>query len=321
MTTAKTLFFLLISLLVQGCAVDYLPIRIEEIPFYHKVQNSCISYSIQYNTLLIRGNTRYAQKESKHHIKVMAIEFTNLTKKTIHFKKDVIVKIGGIPVSPIPPEVVKAKIHQSVPAYLLHTLLFLRLPRCQGVDCGTTNYPIGVPIALGNMAIASNANAEFLSELKNYDVAHSTIKPGETIRGILSAEIFGNQSISFVLKNSNCTENKDLSSSDSLLDYSSLLYFSDTDSNYQDYIDRLQSLLMNDIGIIDFKFYEKKSIKKLHKCRGFKARHIYANSQKRFYKIGTWEYYNKEGLLEKTVDYNLKGKEERVNEEDQQQNY
>lgn len=90
------------------------------------------------------------------------------------------------------------------------------------------------------------------------------------------------------------------------LDLLSVLYYISTDSSYQNYISRLQSLLKQDIKTISYEYREYKYGNGKIKFRGLKAKHKYGINKDYSYKVGTWEYYSKDGKLQKTVNYNLK---------------
>jgi hypothetical protein len=103
--------------------------------------------------------------------------------------------------------------------------------------------------------------------------------------------------------NDNTSESSNLKHSIDLL---SVLYCTKSDSSYQNYMVRLESLLKQDIKINSHEFHEYKYMNGKIKCRGFKASHKYGGNEDYFFKIGTWEYYTTEGVLEKTVNYNLR---------------
>lgn len=304
----KFIFPIITIILFSSCAVRYRSINPNEIPFYNKNENSCVRYSYKYDVLSLRGNKRLSKKENKKYIKVVAVEITNLTGRDINFKNDVQIKLGQTEIMPMEPEMVKAKIHQNVPVYLLYSFLILQKTTYGYYRSYTKTYPIGIPIALGNMIVAGSANKKFLAELKQYDITKETIKSGETKQGIICFNSFGSDPIDISLRNSDCGNSYNLLSNNSnqILDLSSVLYFTTTDSSYMSYINRVQSLLRQDFGILSYEFFVSKNRDGSINCRGIKAKHNYGVNNEYKYKIGTWEYYSKDGKLEKTINYDLK---------------
>ncbi len=89
-------------------------------------------------------------------------------------------------------------------------------------------------------------------------------------------------------------------------DLASVLYFTPADSTYMNYSARLGSALKKDAKVISYEFREYTYGNGKIKSRGFKAKHKYGVNEEYSYKIGTWEFYTKDGALESTVNYNLK---------------
>lgn len=84
------------------------------------------------------------------------------------------------------------------------------------------------------------------------------------------------------------------------------LYRQPSDSSYQKYATRLDSMLKHDKKIISYKLCEHNYGNGKIKSRGFEAKHLYGVNEDYTYKIGTWEYYAKDGSLEKAVKYDLR---------------
>ena len=92
----------------------------------------------------------------------------------------------------------------------------------------------------------------------------------------------------------------------STADLASVLYFTGLDSSYQNYITRIKLLLSQDKKINSYKFCEYKYGNGQVKNRGIEAKHTYGVNDEYSYKIGTWEYYSRQGVLEKVVNYDLR---------------
>lgn len=307
----KALIFFGLMLLLS-CATRYRAIKPEELSYSAKNENNCIRYSYKYDVLAIRGNKKHTRKESKYHIKVVAVEFTNISDSAINLKDDLIIRVGNNQVIPMEPKVVKARIHQNVPIYLLYSFIFVYKTECNYGGCETQRYPIGIPIAIGNMLLAGTSNQKFLKELEKYNLDNISIKPGETKHGIVCFNAINNEPISFKLNNKDCGEdiNPYINIEGTVMDLSSNLYYNSSDSTYQNYTNRMEKMLKQDKVIISYKFIEKKSQNGSFKYRGFKAKHKYGSNDD-YYKIGTWEFYKSNGELEKTINYNFKEKVEK----------
>ena len=299
--------YVLIFLLLAGCASSYKSINPQNFAYNNPVVNNCLKYDYQYDVLTLSKNNKLAKKEAKYNLRVISVELTNLTNHDIVFSKDVTVIMGQSAILPVVPEIVKARIHQVVPMYLFYCLGIITFTKYEENSSKTTVIPVGIPIALGNMIVANTANEKFLKELKLYNLSDKVIRSGETVYGILSFNATGNTPLFFQLKEEGCGEIINLLQSEpDRHDIKNRIYFEKSDSTYENYILRMKDMLKQDKGIISVEFIEKRNKKGTILYRGFKARHKYGVNQEYAYKIGTWEYYLEDGKLDNTIQYDMR---------------
>ncbi|MEQ9264849.1 MAG: hypothetical protein RLN81_06480 [Balneolaceae bacterium] len=189
----KTYSSLLICsfLILTSCASSYKSINPERVQYGTRIMESGIEFSYKYNVLKESGNKKYAKKEDKKNLQLVAVRVTNRSDSQIIFEEDVTLYAGGRMLRPIDPDIIKSQLKQNAPLYLLYSLLWLQISSCEDNECDTTNLPIGVPIALGNMAVAGSANGKLLEELNEYDILDRPINPGETVYGIIGIKDTG----------------------------------------------------------------------------------------------------------------------------------
>jgi hypothetical protein len=151
-----------------------------------------LQFGYQYDALRQRGrNKKYAKKEQKKGYHVVAVRVTNTTAADVNFSRDAVLYCGDRPVQPVAAELAAQDMKQGVWIYLLYVLLnptFTKTTTTNGYTTasdGTTLY-IGPFIAGGNILGASLANGNFRRDLENNDLINRTIRPGETVYGLIS---------------------------------------------------------------------------------------------------------------------------------------
>lgn len=95
---------------------------------------------------------------------------------------------GQNQVYPVDPELVHKELKQGVAIYLLYSLITINKTECDEYtgECTTKLvFPIGVPITIGNMAVAGTANQNFRNELMQYTLANKIIDDGETVYALI----------------------------------------------------------------------------------------------------------------------------------------
>jgi len=181
----KKIFSLLVVVFLFSCAGTYKPIYPKALAYPSQSNVSGVSYSYRYNVLTDTGNKKYANKEDKKGIKLIAIKIENNTDRVINFKRDIDVYMGSRVIFPMEPELIKSTIKQPAPLYLLWSLLWVTIYNCDGNDCNVTPIPVGLGIGLINVGIAGSANRNFLDELNYYNILEKDIEPGETVYGLM----------------------------------------------------------------------------------------------------------------------------------------
>lgn len=206
----KTIFKLLIlfnCFLLASCAATYKPINPPSINYgAHDLQDG-IELSYQYDVLRGKGDNKYANKEYKKNIKVVAVRITNFTDTTINIGRDLVFYSGSNQIFLLEPTAIKNSIKQHTPAYLPFLLLtFLNLTVTHNTPTSTSTevYPIGLfigpTVTAGNMAVANSANNKLLNELIDYNIFNKELKKGETTYGIIGFKEIGYNPLSVRLK-------------------------------------------------------------------------------------------------------------------------
>lgn len=179
----KNLFLLaFVALMVSGCASNYKSFDPHNFN-YNKSEGTDLAYSYKTNVLSLTGNKRYAKKEEKFNISLISVKIENNTTETINVSDDVKFMIGGRDVVPLETYFVEEKIKQkNIALYALYGLLFLNTN-----DNGEIkSYPIGIPIAIGNIALAASSNSKFKENFNQNNIMNKTIKPNETLYGLVA---------------------------------------------------------------------------------------------------------------------------------------
>ncbi|MBB6610300.1 hypothetical protein H7F15_04550 [Pontibacter sp. Tf4] len=177
------------SLSLSSCASTYKPLDPPTAPYTFSEKTDGLVYSYQYDLLQNKRNKKYAKRETKHLMRVVAVKITNTTDSTISIANDYKFMLGNADVVPVPPAIAANKLKQGVPIYLLYLLLNVRITTEEnGKETSSTFIPTGPPIAGLNMIIAANANRKFKEELIAFDISNKTVAPGETVYGLLTLQ-------------------------------------------------------------------------------------------------------------------------------------
>ena len=189
MKAIKQNVILFLALILLGsCASSYKSINPKTINYVaHDLQGD-LSLSYKYDILQEYGNKKYAKKEDKKGVRVVAIRLTNNTDRIINVAQDVAFYSGENQIFPMEPQVIKNMLKQPAPAYLLYMFL---TPVTLNIIDGTSidSYPVGLFLGPGltllNVATAGSANNKFMRDLTLYDILYTDIQPGESAYGII----------------------------------------------------------------------------------------------------------------------------------------
>ena len=179
------------SVVFSSCASSYNAIRPTSLYYAEGVNYDGVRFSYQYDVLKQVGNRKYAKKEDKKGVQVVAVKLTNHTGRSLNFREDISVLSGGVPIGLMQPEIVTQQVKQNVPIYSLYLLLsFISVNTYNqygGVESSTpVGLFIGPPVAVGNMVVAGSANGNFKKELLANNLLNRTIADGETVYGLIS---------------------------------------------------------------------------------------------------------------------------------------
>lgn len=181
----RTAYLLITGLILVSCAASYKPI----LPYrmsYGTLQNGGgLDYSYRYGILTETGNKKYANKEAKHGVKLIAIQVENTTDQEIILREHAKFYVGGKIIFPMEAKQVQQQIKQPAGAYMLWTLLWLNFTKCENRDCTTIPLPIGLLIGLINTGKASGANKALYTELIANNILDKKIAPGEKATGLI----------------------------------------------------------------------------------------------------------------------------------------
>lgn len=184
---------------LSGCAATYRPINPPTLNYDSHDLYDGVGLSYKYDVLRERGNKKYASKEIKKGVKVIAVKVTNNTDSVINMGRDVAFYAGRSQLFLMKPMVIKESIKQIVPGYLPYLALsFVNLTITHSTDGMVTKqetYPtgliIGPVLTIGNMAMAGTANKSLFTELSEYNIINTAIQKGETVYGIIGVRDIG----------------------------------------------------------------------------------------------------------------------------------
>ncbi|HMG91753.1 MAG TPA: hypothetical protein VK589_16960, partial [Chryseolinea sp.] len=149
----KLLALACIAAIFSGCAGSYHPVRVKNLSYSSVTEDHGIEMQYKYDILREAGNKKYAKKELKKNIRLVAVEFTNNSDRPINFKEDIEIYSGDRKIIPLEPAYAKKELKQIAPLYLLWSLLWVTINKCDDHgDCSSTPLPVGAAIGIVNMA-------------------------------------------------------------------------------------------------------------------------------------------------------------------------
>ena len=187
----KITFLLLAVISLTSCASGYKSIQPRTINFISTNVEKDIKLEYKYDLL----HKKYAKKEIKKGVRVVALKITNNTEEDVMFGRDIKLSYAnGNEVFVMENERVYRSLKQHPVTYLLYLLLTpmnftTSSTNSRGETINESNTPIGLVIGpgltLGNMLVASSANKNFKSDLTVYNLNGTVIKAGETKYGLI----------------------------------------------------------------------------------------------------------------------------------------
>ncbi|MEN7546447.1 hypothetical protein AAG747_00920 [Rapidithrix thailandica] len=180
---------LLAGCILTSCASGYHTIAPNQINYSSTTSNNEIEFSYKYDVLHERGNKKYAKKESKKGIKLVAVKVVNNSGKPFIFGKDMYVYSGNMPVTLLESAHVHRELKQNVPIYLLYLLMTPAKLTTTSSDGSSSSIPFGLVLGPGitaiNMGVSGSANTKFKRELTANILNDRQINPGETVYGFI----------------------------------------------------------------------------------------------------------------------------------------
>jgi hypothetical protein len=187
------LIFLVFGLSCVSCATSYKPIAPLSVNYNNVEEKEGVIFSYRYDVLGEKGNKKYAKKEIKKSIKVVAIRINNNGNIPLTVGSNLKIFSGSNEVKIIEPAIVQKELRQSVPSYLIYLLLTpLNLNITKTDNNGrveSESYPIGLGlgpvISISNMLVSGGANKSLLMELNQFNQINKTILPGQSSYGLI----------------------------------------------------------------------------------------------------------------------------------------
>lgn len=180
------------TLVLTSCAVSYRTINPEffKYPTAEKVDGIKISY--KYDVFRSTRNNRYAQKEMKQGLRLIAIQITNQSDSTIRLSRDCDFYAGDIRILPMTVNDISYRLKQQVWPYyfyLLMTFFEFSYTVTTPTSISSGSWPIGYVLGPGltilNVTKAATSNSRLYTNLKVTDVWNQDIRRGETVNGLI----------------------------------------------------------------------------------------------------------------------------------------
>ena len=190
MNILKIAVFILFVFLFTSCASGYKPIKPDTINYISTNQDSGVKLEYKYDLL----ENKYAKKETKKGVKLVAVKITNESENDLMFGRDIRLNYeNGNEIFVMENDKVFTTLKQSPASYLFYLLLtpmnLYTSTSSNGRVEDSSSTPIGLFIgpglAGGNMIAAGSANKKFRTELLEYNINGTILKKGETKFGLI----------------------------------------------------------------------------------------------------------------------------------------
>lgn len=182
----QTPALLLCVFFLASCAASYHSINPPTLNYLSNSTDKSVSLDYKYNLL----SKKYAKKETKHNIKLIAVKLTNNSGRDLVFGKDIKLAYGnGSEVVLMEEGEVFKELRQQSGYYLFYMVLSAATISTTSNGQQTSSIPVGYVLGPGltatNMIIAGTANASFKEELLKYNIIGTTVKNGATVYGLV----------------------------------------------------------------------------------------------------------------------------------------
>lgn len=175
-----------IIITLNSCAANYRMINPDKLSYNSNDRKNEILLEYKYDLL----PKKYAKKERRKDVRLVAIKITNNSENDITFGKEIkLTYDNGNEFYLIRQDKVFFYLKQNIVPYLLYGLLTPMTLNFSKNRKQTSSVPIGLflgpVLAGGNMAFAATANKQFRTELYKFNLMGVVIKPGETKIGLI----------------------------------------------------------------------------------------------------------------------------------------
>ncbi len=196
----KQLTLVAMTLLLVSCASVYKG----ETPIDSNLAESKdqIELVLDHNVTQINGNRLFSKRLSRNNYSIAKVEITNNSSEAVTVGRELQFLSNNNPLPFANGAEVYNAIRQKAGAHFLYLLLtFMTFDKTKTVngETSTSSTPIGVvvgPTTWGiNFGIAQSANMRLRAEIRDQNVYHKTIQPGETLTGFAT---FATKNIGFV---------------------------------------------------------------------------------------------------------------------------
>ncbi len=190
----RHIIILIIFFTLNSCAFKYNSVLVNDNGMSSKSWEDDVFLEYQRDILMAHGNHRYAEKQKKKNISVVAVKITNDSYETMELGKTYRLLADGQPVKVLSPYETASKIKQKKGIYLLY-LLMTPINGQNYYNGSSTFIPVGVilgpALTLSNTAKAGKANKMFMNDLVYHSIENKEILPGQTIYGLIAVDNYG----------------------------------------------------------------------------------------------------------------------------------
>jgi len=175
---------------MTSCATGYKLIKPDSINYISTNQDNEVKLEYKYDLL----DKRYAGKEAKKEVKLVAVKITNESDKDLMFGRDIkLTYENGKELFIMENDKIFRTLKQSPPSYLFYLLLtplnLYTSTNTDGRETRSSSIPVGLvlgpALAGGNLITAASANKKFRTELAVHNINGIVIKKGETKYGLI----------------------------------------------------------------------------------------------------------------------------------------
>lgn len=186
MKTTQIVLLIISIFSITSCASGYKRIEPSSIKYISTNQDNGVKLEYKYDLL----DKKYAKKEEKKGVKLVAVKITNESDKDLMFGREIkLTYENGNEIFVMENDKVFKSLKQSPASYLFYLLLTPLNFQTTSNGRTTSSTPIGLVVgpglAGGNLIAASSANKKFNTELLAYNINGTVIKKGETKFGLI----------------------------------------------------------------------------------------------------------------------------------------